>query len=563
MPVTGTPRRGQRYGDATRADRELERPAVACELGQAVHRRAQHLGGEHAGPRGVVALCRVLVPDLLCHDDHPGDGEALGPPHSLGDGVGARSWPADPSRDEWGQAGTGAGDRPRPPAGQTRSLPLRLASNSSSSAFRHSSSPVVPRGVQGHSDAHRHGKAVESPVPPRGTHGVDHPPGHGQRRGGVGGGQEDQELLAADTADHVIRAGDRTDQGGQGSEHVIASRVPVALVDRLEVVHVQSQDGKDVAVRRGGVDESCQLVVHVPAVVQAGQGVPQCRVTQCDGPLGDAGLEALVCGLQVAGQSLRPVPLRPGPPQRVTDADGVDDSHHRGERGHDDHDEHLLGERDRSRVPADQVGQAEDQQEGREQGWGHQCRAHQGARERDDDQREDGRRRDRPHLEHAHHERQGVAAQHQDQREVDAAAASQPHHQHVDGADAEERRGVDVAVRQHQGEGCRHQADGAETAGEQHQHAAAAADVLVGVVDPEQAGACGESADPLHDRRPHPSHSPRIGCRAPLLETGRGGKPLRAADWSRLARHARRVAPDVTSRRTGVGFGRCGWGVCG
>ena len=49
MPVTRHAALGQRHGDPAGADRELQRPAAAGELGQAIHRRPEHLGREHAG----------------------------------------------------------------------------------------------------------------------------------------------------------------------------------------------------------------------------------------------------------------------------------------------------------------------------------------------------------------------------------------------------------------------------------------------------------------------------------------------------------------------------------
>jgi hypothetical protein len=54
------------------SDCELEGSAVACKFGKAVDRRPQHLGGEHASARRVVALGRADVPYVvLAHGDDP------------------------------------------------------------------------------------------------------------------------------------------------------------------------------------------------------------------------------------------------------------------------------------------------------------------------------------------------------------------------------------------------------------------------------------------------------------------------------------------------------------
>ena len=66
---------GQGNRDPTGSDCELQRSAVARILGQPVDRRPQHLGGEHANARGVVALGGIDVPNLLlAHGDDPVNG---------------------------------------------------------------------------------------------------------------------------------------------------------------------------------------------------------------------------------------------------------------------------------------------------------------------------------------------------------------------------------------------------------------------------------------------------------------------------------------------------------
>ncbi|VVJ16261.1 Uncharacterised protein [Amycolatopsis camponoti] len=57
--------RGQRDGDASGADGELEHPPAAGQRGEAVHSRVHDLGREHAAARGVVAFGGLDVPDVF------------------------------------------------------------------------------------------------------------------------------------------------------------------------------------------------------------------------------------------------------------------------------------------------------------------------------------------------------------------------------------------------------------------------------------------------------------------------------------------------------------------
>src|SRR6266536_6215186 len=85
--------------------------------------------------------------------------------------------------------------------------------------------------------------------------------------------EDDRELVAADPALDVGRADDLADALGGLGEHAVAGEVPDAVVDRLEVVEVEDDEGEVavVAVRAG--DLAGERVVEVAPVVQAGERV--------------------------------------------------------------------------------------------------------------------------------------------------------------------------------------------------------------------------------------------------------------------------------------------------
>ena len=58
----------------------------------------------------------------------------------------------------------------------------------------------------------------------------------------VGSGQNDGELLAAGAGREIDRADGVADDRREGPQHVVAELMPVAVVDRLEVVEVGDQE---------------------------------------------------------------------------------------------------------------------------------------------------------------------------------------------------------------------------------------------------------------------------------------------------------------------------------
>jgi hypothetical protein len=65
MPATGTPRSASGMATRQTSDRELQRSAATCKYGQAVDRRTEYLGGEHAAVRDVISMSRIDIPNVL------------------------------------------------------------------------------------------------------------------------------------------------------------------------------------------------------------------------------------------------------------------------------------------------------------------------------------------------------------------------------------------------------------------------------------------------------------------------------------------------------------------
>ena len=88
-----------------------------------------------------------------------------------------------------------------------------------------------------------------------------------------GVGQDDEELLAAVAAGEIVLAQVAQQLLPELAQHPVAAGVPVAVVDRLEIVHVhQDAAERDVEAQRP-VDLHLHAQEQAAAVVQAGQGV--------------------------------------------------------------------------------------------------------------------------------------------------------------------------------------------------------------------------------------------------------------------------------------------------
>ena len=70
----------------------------------------------------------------------------------------------------------------------------------------------------------------------------------------IGLRRDDHELLPAPPSGEVAVADRRLDPAGELPQHLVASEMPLFVVDPLEVIDVQHQDGEWLAVAVSGVD---------------------------------------------------------------------------------------------------------------------------------------------------------------------------------------------------------------------------------------------------------------------------------------------------------------------
>ncbi len=107
-------------------------------------------------------------------------------------------------------------------------------------------------------------------------HRVDQALGDGHRLGLVSQlAAEDAELVTAQAGGEVARPQHALDPAGDLGEHVVAGPMPVVVVDGLEAVQVEVQDGHQVAV---AVQLTGQVAEELGPVGKAGQRVVAGRV---------------------------------------------------------------------------------------------------------------------------------------------------------------------------------------------------------------------------------------------------------------------------------------------
>jgi len=110
----------------------------------------------------------------------------------------------------------------------------------------------------------------------------------------VGLDQQRGELVAADASHLVGLADPLAERRAHALEHTVAGRVAVAVVDRLEAVHVEQHHGEALAVAPGPSQRLLELAHEVAAVVQAGERV---RHREPSGLLRELGRAQHHCGL--------------------------------------------------------------------------------------------------------------------------------------------------------------------------------------------------------------------------------------------------------------------------
>ena len=84
---------------------------------------------------------------------------------------------------------------------------------------------------------------------------------------------DDRELLAAGSADVVVLAYHRAELGGKLGQDLVSDRVPVDVVDPLEVVEVEHQERDGPVLGRGADDLVAEPLVEGPVVPEPGQRI--------------------------------------------------------------------------------------------------------------------------------------------------------------------------------------------------------------------------------------------------------------------------------------------------
>ena len=95
--------------------------------------------------------------------------------------------------------------------------------------------------------------------------------GCGGRRVGARAREHDGELVTAEP----VRLADPAQLARDVSEHAVADRMAVAVVDLLEVVEVEEADGQRLARGRGLLELDLELLLEVTVVAETGQRVGQ------------------------------------------------------------------------------------------------------------------------------------------------------------------------------------------------------------------------------------------------------------------------------------------------
>ena len=159
---------------------------------------------------------------------------------------------------------------------QTRLRPLRLAEYIAWSAAPKSRLRVPGIGQVGHADRHRH---PGQPGLVEARDGHAHALGHGEGGGPVGLGEDQRELLAPHPGERVLGAHLGADRARDGLQHPVPDRVPVRVVDVLEVVNVAHEQGEGPLVPRGPHRLDGEPVVELALVQDAREPVDARRAS--------------------------------------------------------------------------------------------------------------------------------------------------------------------------------------------------------------------------------------------------------------------------------------------
>jgi len=80
-------------------------------------------------------------------------------------------------------------------------------------------------------------------------------------------GQHDHELVACVACKELLAANALADQGRELAQHEIAGQVPLAVVDRLEVVHVEEQQRERSLVALSACDLAVRELLEITPVM--------------------------------------------------------------------------------------------------------------------------------------------------------------------------------------------------------------------------------------------------------------------------------------------------------
>jgi len=110
--------------------------------------------------------------------------------------------------------------------------------------------------------------------------------GDDQRRRPVAAVEQDRELVAADPGERVGPADGGVQQPTDTRDQLVAGCVAERVVDELEAIEVEEEDGSRLVVSGRELERSLQLLAEASAVEQAGEGVVVCEVLELAlGPL--------------------------------------------------------------------------------------------------------------------------------------------------------------------------------------------------------------------------------------------------------------------------------------
>ena len=106
--------------------------------------------------------------------------------------------------------------------------------------------------------------------------------------------QDHREFVAAEAEHLVVDAQAATQQSAEVAQQAVAGRVPAVVVDRLEAVEVDVQQGGDIAEAAVRANRVLDALLEGTTVGEAGERVVACLPGKLDGRLIDARLQGVL-----------------------------------------------------------------------------------------------------------------------------------------------------------------------------------------------------------------------------------------------------------------------------